>query len=111
MPKTKKELNAELVELKKKYDGISIFQLTTYIDEKEDEERTIYLRKPTRLVRTAAEKVTVNDAWKGVETFLRGMWIGGDDIDEIIKNDDALMIAGGEVVEIIKLRAGNVQKV
>lgn len=111
MSKSKKELQAELVEVKKKYEGIAVYRMDTYIDEKDEEQRTIFLRKPTRMVRTAAEKVTTTDAWKGVETFLRGMHVGGDDLEEILKNDDALMICGAALVEIIQLRPGNVQKV
>jgi len=111
MPKKENELTEILANLKEKHKGIGIYQLDTFINEDDDEKRTIFLRKPTRMVRSAAEKVASTDAWKGVETFLRGMYLGGDDLEEIIKNDDALMIAGDCVVEIIKLKPGNVQKV
>ncbi|MCP4503690.1 MAG: hypothetical protein GY822_27495 [Deltaproteobacteria bacterium] len=111
MSKTEKELQTELAEIKGKHAGIPIFKLETFINEDDEQKRTIFLRKPTRLVRSAGEKVAATDAWKGVETFLRGMYLGGDDIDEIVKNDDALMIAGECVMDIIKLKPGNVQKV
>lgn len=111
MSKSNEELINELSEIKGKNPESAIFELETYINEDDDQKRTIFLKKPTRLVRTAAEKVTQNDAWKGVETFLRGMYVGGDDIDEIIKNDDALMIAGESLMEIIKLKSGNVRRV
>lgn len=111
MPKNEKELTEELKGLKTKYEGIPIFELETYLNEDEEQKRTVFLRKPTRMVRTAGEKQSQTDAWKGVETFLRGMFIGGDDIEEIIKNDDALMIAGESVIEIIKLKPGNVRRV
>ncbi len=111
MSKTEKELQTELAEIKAKHAGIPIFKLETFINEDDEQKRTIFLRKPTRLVRSAGEKVAATDAWKGVETFLRGMYLGGDDIDEIVKNDDALMIAGECVMDIIKLKPGNVQKV
>ena len=111
MPKSKKELDEELIQIKESHKEIPVFKLTTFLNEDEEQERTIFLRKPTRMVRTAGEKVAQTDPWKGVETFLRGMYLGGDNLDEIIKNDDALMIAGDVLVEIIKLKPGNVQRV
>ena len=111
MSKSQKELNEDLIKINEKFAETPIFKMETFIDEKDEETRTIFLRKPTRLVRTAAEKVTATDPWKGVETFLRGMWVGGDEIDEIVKYDDALMICGELLVDIIKLRPGNVQRV
>lgn len=112
MAKSREELDAELIELKKKFgEDKPLFALTTYIDEKDDEERTIFLQKPNRLTRQAGEKQIQQNAWKGAETFLRGMYVGGDDLDEIIKNDDAMMIASEQLVEVIKLRSGNVVRV
>jgi hypothetical protein len=112
MGKSRKELDAELIELKNQFgEDKPLFALTTYIDEKDEEERTIFLQKPNRLTRQAGEKQIQQNAWKGAETFLRGMYVGGDDLDEIIKNDDAMMIASEQLVEVIKLRSGNVQRV
>ena len=110
MPKTKKELTAELKALKESNPG-QIFKLTTYIDEDEKKERTLFLKKPSRLTRTAGEKQAQANTWKGLEVFLRGMYIGGDDLEEIFKNDDALMTAGEQLAEIIKVKSGNVERV
>jgi hypothetical protein len=109
--KTKEELSAELLKIKEKQGEKPVFALTTYIDEDEDKERTIYLVKPNRLTRQAGEKEIQRSAWKGAEVFLRGMYVGGDDLNEIIENDDAMMIASEQLVHVIKLRSGNVQKV
>lgn len=109
--KTEKQLEKDLSELKAKLGEKPIFALTTYIDEDEEQERTIYLVKPNRLTRQAGEKEIQKSAWKGAEVFLRGMYKGGDDLDEIIKNDDAMMIASEQLVHVIKLRTGNVQRV
>ena len=111
MSKTDKQLAAELKEIKKQVGERAVFSLETFINEDDEQKRTIFLSKPSRLVRSAAEKTASQDPWKGVETFLRGMYLGGDDINEICKNDDALMIAGESVMEIIKLKSGNVQRV
>ena len=112
MAKSQKELDSELNELKAKFgEETALFALTTYIDEKDDEQRTIFLKKPNRMTRQAGEKVIQNDPWKGAEVFLRGMYVGGDDLDEIIKNDDAMMITSEQLVHVIKLRSGNVQRV
>lgn len=113
MAKSKEELKAILKELKSSPNnkGMKIFALQTFIDENEDESRTIFLKRPNRMIRSAAEKVMKNDTYKGIETFLRGMYLGGDDVEEIIKNDDALITAGESIVEIIEIKRGNVTRV
>lgn len=107
--KTEKEISKELAEAKARL-GCPLWLLTTYINDDEEQPRTIILKKPNRLTRTASEKVAKTDPYKGVETFLRGMYVGGDDLEEIIKNDDALMIAGETLIDLIKVREGNLQK-
>jgi len=111
MAKSQKALEKELKELKLKMGERPLFALTTYIDEDDEQERTIFLCKPDRMTRKAAEKIIQNDTWKATEVFLRGMYKGGDDLEEILKNDDAFMITQEQLVSIIKLKSGNVTKV
>ena len=111
MAKTKNALEKELKGLKASFGDRPLFAMTTYIDEDDEQERTIFLSKPDRMTRKAAEKIIQNDTWKATEVFLRGMYQGGDDLDEILSNDDAFMIAQEQLVQIIKLKSGNVQKV
>lgn len=113
MAKSKEELKEILKEIKSNPSnkGMKVFALQTFIDEDDNESRTIFLKKPNRMIRSAAEKVMKTDTYKGIETFLRGMYLGGDDLEEILKNDDAFMIAGESIIEIVEIKKGNVSRV
>ena len=88
-----------------------IFIITTFLDEEDEGERTLFLKKPTRLVREASEKMTSKSGYKGLEALMRGMYLGGDDLEEVIKNDDAITIAGPDVYEAATLRKGGLKVV
>ena len=113
MAKSKKELDDILVGLKAEKSGGSkgIFKLETYIDEDETKPRTLFLKKPDRMTRNIAEKQAAKDTGKGIAVLLRGMNLGGDDVDEIIANGDALYTAGEAIMDIIQIKEGKISKV
>ena len=113
MKKTEEALLQELKELKAKNEGKALFRIDVYLDDQEDEEfkRSIIVRKPNRITRTAGEQMVQKDTFKAVEVYLRGMYIGGDDLDEIIKNDDAIQAIGEPLIDIITVKKGNVTRV
>jgi hypothetical protein len=113
MKKTEKELGEELKELKAKHESKKIYQLDVFLDDEEDEEykRTVFLVKPNRIVRTAGENMVQKDSFKALEVYLRGMYIGGDDVAEIIKNDDAMVSIGEPILDIISVKKGNITRV
>lgn len=107
--KTKKQIDAELSTLKKD-NPFGLWVLETYIDEDEAQTRRLIVTKPDRRTRTIAEKVAQNDAYKGVEIFLRGMYKGGDDLDEVINNESAIMTAGEAIIELITIKRGKLTR-
>lgn len=111
MSKTTKEITAEIKELKTKHPDQQFFKCTVWIENNEAEERTLILTKPTRHQRTAGEKASQDSSVKGGEIFLRSMHVGGDDLDEVLQNDEAFYSAIDSVVEIIAVKKANLHRV
>lgn len=92
-------------ELKAKHG--KVFILETYIDDDEGDKRRLILKKPDRLTRKAAEKIMTDKGTQdAIELYLRAMTVGGDDVEEVIKNDSAFFAAGECVAEIITITPG-----
>jgi hypothetical protein len=98
-----KEVNLE--ELKAKY--TTIYKLDIPTDEGE---KVLYLRKLDRVTYSAGAKLMEKDELQAAEMFLRSLTVGGDDVEEIIKDFDSLRVASALLVEVIGTRTGNVAR-
>lgn len=85
----------------------SIFQLDIPTD---DGDKTIILRKLDRATYSAGSKLMEKDELLAAETFLRGLYVGGDELDPIIKDFEGLRVAASLLSDVIGTRTGNVRK-
>tara|TARA_R110002020_G_C16103417_1_gene758875 strand:+ start:216 stop:524 length:309 start_codon:yes stop_codon:yes gene_type:complete len=95
----------EIIQLKTKYGAI--FQLDIPTDEGD---KTIILRKLDRATYSAGSKLMEKDELLAAETFLRGLYIGGDELEPIIKDFESLRVAASLLADVIGTRTGNVRK-
>lgn len=102
--KTEAQLKKLQQELEAKRGEGKTFALSVELDGDDTNTRTVFLKRPDRVTRSAAQKVAANDMYKGVEVFLRGMYLGGDEIEEIIGNEEALLQAGEAIAELITVK-------
>ena len=80
-------------------------------DEDDCEEATIYLKKFDRPLLSSLQKlITGPDSLKAVEVFLKNTYIGGDDLNLVLTNFDALRSCEGAVVEIISVKKATLKK-
>lgn len=98
--KTKEDLSTEFTTLKVQYK--TVYTITVQLDDETDETATIYLKKYDRNLYAAVNKLaSAPDPLIAVETFLRGTYIGGDDLETIVNNLDALMACETPIVKIM----------
>jgi hypothetical protein len=96
---------SEIDEVKAKYGGIYKLEVPT-----DDGDKVIYLRKLDRVTYRAGAKLMEKDELLAAETFLRSLYVGGDDVEEIIKDFDSLRTASALLVDVISTKTGNVAK-
>lgn len=107
--KTKEELQLELNQLKGKYK--IVYTIEAPLNDEETEFATIYLRKPDRIVYAMVSKLaTGNDPLKAVEACLKSCYIGGDELNLITSNDEALMSCETAIVELLKKKEAVLKK-
>lgn len=98
--KTQDELEKEIISLKPKYG--SVYSLTPLNDEEEEEWGTILVSKPSRETLALIGKLANGtDALKAIEAFLKNCYVGGDALDPVYGNTDALRSIESAVVSII----------
>ena len=102
--KTKEELETEYALLKAKHK--TIWTLDVSLDEDADgndiEPRTYFLRKIDRIVYSAAMSFISKDkTLDAVETVLRNLSIGGDDIAELLKSDSAIIALQNPIIKVL----------
>ena len=110
--KSEKEIEKEIAALKAEHK--QIYCLDIYIDGEESNEnalRTLILKKPAPKQREAAEGLAAKKPYEGVKAFLRCMHVGGDDLEEVIANDEAFRACVEPLVEIVQAKTGNLRKV
>lgn len=107
--KSKEELEQEKELLKSKYKPI--YTIEVALNEEETEVATIYLKKADRQVYASVGKLAQgNDPLRAVEMVLKNCYVGGDELELILKNDDALMSCEGAVVEMLDKKKAVLKK-
>jgi len=98
----------QLQELKQKYG--TYYELTVPVNDDGTETATVYLRKMDRPCYSSVSKLVQNDSLKAIENLIRTLYIGGDQVEKITENFDALRAAEGACIELIKAKEGTLKK-
>lgn len=107
--KTKIQLDSEFELLKNKHGKVAT--LIVPLDEDDTEKvATLYLKRPDRSTRSIVGKLASGDALKAVEAGLKAMYIGGDDLQEVVKNDYALASCEEALVEMLSVQKATLKK-
>ena len=108
--KTEIELKVELEKLKQTHGKVR--EMVVFLDtDDEDKTATIFLKKPDKSTRKMVGTLVNKDKFDtAVEACLKALYIGGDSLDLIIGNDDAIESAGLGVVELLKVQQATLKK-
>lgn len=107
--KSETQLEAELKDLKVKHG--TVYSVIVPLDpDKADDTATIFLKRSTRIITSAVRKVASQDAIKGVETALKSLYIGGDNLSIVTGNDYAVQSCESAVVEILSVQEATLKK-
>jgi hypothetical protein len=107
--KTKEELEQEKQTLKQKYNPV--YTIEAFLNDDETEFATLFLKKADRQVYASVGKLaTGNDPLRAVEMVLKNCYIGGDVLDLVLKNDDALMSCESAIVEMLEKKKAVLKK-
>ncbi|MEO6901548.1 MAG: hypothetical protein ABI241_00510 [Bacteroidia bacterium] len=99
----------EIEALKKKHG--KIYTLTVSLDEDDATKvATIYLKKADRTTRAIVDKLVERDKAAAIEAALKNLYVGGDDLNLILLNDDALFSCESAIVDIMKVQAAILKK-
>lgn len=103
--------NEKLInELKSKYG--KVFTVTVPLDEDDSSKvAVIYLKKPDKSTRSMITKFATNNAFdKAVESALKNLYVGGDNLDLILKNDDAMVACEEVIAEMLTVQKATLKK-
>jgi|TARA_R110000868_G_scaffold411260_1_gene702562 hypothetical protein len=103
--------NEKLInELKAKHG--KIYTVTVPLDEDDSEKvAVIYLKKPDKATRSMVTKFATNSAFdKAVEAALKNLYVGGDSLELILKNDDALVACEEVIAEMLTVQKATLKK-
>ena len=107
--KTKDELKAEFETLKTKYN--TVFTIEVPMNDEGTETATLFLKKADRTAHAAIGKLaTGNDPLKAVEFALKTLCIGGDKVETVLSDDEALMACDMAIVELLSKRTATLKK-
>lgn len=108
--KTEIELKKELEVLKQTH-GI-IREMVVFLDtDDESKQATIFLKKPDKTTRSVVGKLITQEKFdRAIESCLKSLYIGGDSLDLILNNDDAIESAGMGIVELLKVQQATLKK-
>lgn len=99
-----------ITDLKSKYG--KVYTITVPLDEDDsDKVAVIYLKKPDKSVRSLVTKfVSSGNFDKAVEAALKNLYIGGDNLDLITKNDDAMAACEDVIAEMLTVQKATLKK-
>lgn len=103
--------NEKLVnELKVKFG--KVYTITVPLDEDDSSKvAVIYLKKPDKSTRSMITKFATSGNFdRAVESALKNMYIGGDNLDLIIKNDDAMVACEEVIAEMLTVQKATLKK-
>jgi predicted molibdopterin-dependent oxidoreductase YjgC len=108
--KTTDELNIEKENLKKIHGKVR--EMVVYLDTDDDEKTaTLFLKKPDKSTRKMVGSLVNKDKFEmAVEGCLKALYIGGDSLDLVIGNDDAIESAGQGVVDLLAVQKATLKK-
>lgn len=108
--KTKEELASEKSSLALKHKRLYTIEVPL-TDEDDAEIATIFLKKPDRQVYSAAAKMANgSDPFRAIEVVIKNCYVGGDSVDLVLKNDEAIISCENAVLEIFKKREAVLKK-
>jgi hypothetical protein len=108
--KTEIELNLELEKLKNTHGKVR--ELVVFLDtDDETKTATLFLKKPDKSTRSMVNKLVAQDKYdRAVEACLKALYVGGDDLNSVLNNDDAIESAGMGVVELLTVQKAILKK-
>jgi len=108
--KTEEELKAEKETLKQKHG--SVREMEVYLDTDDDTKTaTLFLRKPDKSTRNMVGKlVDQNKFDTAVISCLKALYIGGDELNSVLDNEDAMESAGQGVVDLLAVQKATLKK-
>lgn len=111
--KTKEELETELGILIKKFGEGNVYEITTPLSQQETcEFATIYLLKANRkqysMITSLLRKS--QDTLAPIEVALRECYIGGDDLQTVLLNEDALFGCDVPLYDFLTKKSGQIKK-
>ena len=99
---------ADLQALKTKYG--TVYTLTVPTNDEETEQATVYLKKVDRVIYASVSKLIQKDEMLGIESLLKSLYIGGDKVEKITENFDALRSAEVSLRQILAVKEGSLKK-
>ena len=95
-------------EIKIKYPNQDIFTLS--VKNKQGESITIYLREMDRIAYKSVSALIAKDELMGVESFLKTLYVGGDEVTKITDDFQALRSAAMTILPMLQAEAGELKK-
>jgi hypothetical protein len=95
-------------EIKTKYPSAEIWTLT--VNSKSGEPITVHLREMDRIAYKSVSALIAKDELMGVESFLKTLYVGGDEVSKITDDFKALRNAGVTILPMLQAEAGELKK-
>lgn len=98
----------KLKELREKHKGC--YELTVPLNDDGTETATVFLRKLDRVVYASVSKLIQKDELMAVESLLKSLHVGGDDVKLITEDFDALRSASTGILPMLTARDASLKK-
>lgn len=98
----------ELKELREKHKGC--YELTVPLNDEATETATVFLRKIDRIVYASVSKLIQKDEMLAVESLLKSLYVGGDELKLIVEDFDALRSASTGILPMLVARDASLKK-
>lgn len=86
------------------------FELTAIPNfDKEEEVKTIFLKKCDRETYSAVKKLNQSDVLKGMECMVRSLYVGGDALEEVLTFEGLRSMIDG-LYEMLSVKSGSIKK-
>lgn len=104
---------AELKEIKealKKKHG-KVYEITVPMDEDDaSKTATMFLKKPGKETRSIVATLVQKDPIRAVEAAIKNLYIGGDDLNVILANEDSVPACEDAIVEMLTVQKATLKK-
>lgn len=104
--------NEQLQDLKKQLKekhGV-VYELNVPLNDDGTESATIFLRKIDRVCFNTVSKLVQKDELMGIESLVKTLYIGGDDVNLIVNDFEALRAASIAVLPMLQAREASLKK-